>query len=284
MFRSNGHRDLNALEKILLSVSLAVRRALQPKVFLNDKGHRSVFVCETKTDAQRPAGLWLKEAGTMRWIETEVRTGDIFMDIGANIGVYSLAAAHRAGSAGRVYAFEPHKVNAVTLMRNIVQSGLGDRIELFTSPLSDEQRVLRFNYVSLASGSSGSQFGHARVAGKDRDFQPVASEIATAQSVDQLIAANAISPPSLIKIDVDGNELSILRGMQNLLKGASRPRSVQVEINVGEEQEITSFLSACGYEVGERHFTRPGEALRKRGIPVDQIAHNAIFRPKTARA
>jgi predicted O-methyltransferase YrrM len=142
LFRSTGHRDLNWLEKTLLSIALAARRALQPKVRLNDNGHRSVFVCDTKTDAQRPMALWLKEEGTMRWIDREVRAGDIFMDIGANIGVYTLAAAHRSGDTGRVYAFEPHKVNAVTLMQNVVQSGVQDRVEIFTSPLADEPRVL----------------------------------------------------------------------------------------------------------------------------------------------
>jgi hypothetical protein len=118
------------------------------------------------------------------------------------------------------------------------------------------------------------------MAGKNKDFRPQASEIATAVSVDSLVAQGAVKAPTLVKIDVDGNELPILQGMKKLLTGPSRPRSVQVEINVGEDAAIKAYMAECGYAVADMHFTRPGEALRKRGIPTDQIAHNAIFQPK----
>lgn len=97
MFRSDGHRLPNRLEKILLKAAGGLRRLLLVRVRLDDKGYRSVYLCENKNDAQRPMSSWIKEAGTMRWIDGEVRAGDIFMDIGANIGIYTLAAAHRVG-------------------------------------------------------------------------------------------------------------------------------------------------------------------------------------------
>jgi FkbM family methyltransferase len=279
LFYSNGKRDLNALEKLAFKISSALRSWLLFKLRLNDNGYRSLYVCENKYNAQRAASLWLKEEGTMRWIDNEVRAGDIFMDVGANIGIYTIAAAHRAGPEGRVYAFEPHKINALTLMQNVQLSELAGRIDLFFFPLSETAEVLRFNYASLASASSGSQFGHTKVAGKDQKFEPVASEMAASMAVDDLVARNIIRPPSLIKIDVDGNELMVLRGMRSLLSGKNKPRSVLVEINVGQDVAIDNYMRECGYGLSERNLDRPGEKKMKQGIPENKIEFNAIYRP-----
>lgn len=282
MFRSDGRRLPNRLEKILLKAAGGLRRLLLVRVRLDDKGYRSVYLCENKHDAERPMSLWVKETGTMRWIDSEVRAGDIFMDIGANIGIYTLAAAHRVGKTGKVYAFEPHKMNGVTLLRNLAASDLADRVDFFACALSDAPGVLPFNYVSLASASSGGQLGHTRVAGAGREFEPVAREMLAAVSVDELIAGETIKAPNLVKIDVDGNEIKILRGMKRLFTGKDRPRALQVEINAGEQEEIVSFLADCGYVLAERHHTRPGEGQLKSGMPLEKVAHNAIFRPRQA--
>lgn len=281
MFYSTGTRRLSFIEKLMLSIATSIRSWLLPVLRVNDRGFISRYTCGNKHDAERAAALWIKEEGTMRWIDSEVRTGDVFMDIGANIGVYTIAAAHRVGLAGKVYAFEPHKMNAVTLMQNVQLSKLADRVGIFSFPLAESASVLRFNYASLASASSGSQFGHTRAAGNEKEFAPVASEIMASASVDELLAHGIIDPPSLIKIDVDGNELPILRGMRALLCGEHRPRAIQVEVNVGESDPITSFLSECGYALDSRHLTRPGERKLKRGIPPEKIEYNGIFRPAT---
>lgn len=278
-FASKGLAVPNRLQRFVLKSSFRLRRALEPRVILADGDYRSVYKCETLLDAARPMSLWTKEEGTMRWISAEVRAGDIFMDVGANIGIYTLAAAHRLGPGGSVYAFEPHKPSALALMRNLALSELSDRVTVFSCALSDQPRILRFNYFSLASGSSGSQLGHRRIAGEERDFAAVASEMLFATTVDRLIADELISPPSLVKIDVDGNELQILQGMRSLLIGSRRPRSVQVELNVGEQTAIIEFLNGCGYRLVERHLTATGKSLSARGIALERIAHNAIFRP-----
>jgi hypothetical protein len=66
MFRSDGRRLPNRLEKILLKAAGGLRRLLLVRVRLDDKGHRSVYLCENKHDAERPMSLWVKETGTMR--------------------------------------------------------------------------------------------------------------------------------------------------------------------------------------------------------------------------
>jgi FkbM family methyltransferase len=278
MFNSNGRRNLTTLEKIWLSAGKSFRRMFGTTVNVEDGKYRSAFTCDTKTDAQRAISFRLKEVGTMQWIDEEVREGDIFLDIGANIGIYSIAAGHRVGPSGRVYAFEPHKINVIALLRNITQSGLGGRVLVFSTPLTDKSALLEFNYKSLDSASSGSQFGHARVPGSDKAFKPVATEMALGMSFDDLIAQGSVQPPTMIKIDVDGNELPILSGMKKLLTGATHPRVIQVEINPGEEDKIKDFFAGCGYRLDKVHHTRSGQRQLDGGADPKTVAKNAIFR------
>jgi hypothetical protein len=110
----------------------------------------------------------------------------------------------------------------------------------------------------------------------------VASEMAVSTTVDELIAKEVIRPPALIKIDVDGNELLILRGMRALLNGVNKPRSVLVEVNVGEADAINAFMTGCGYALVRKNLDRPGEIKLKDGVPLERIEFNAIYRPKNA--
>lgn len=279
MFESAGDRVLTLPERIVFKVIGWIRRHTLVRVRLLDRGRAASYVCETPMDAYRPLSLWIKEAGTMAWIDAEIRPSDVFMDIGANIGIYSIAAAVRMGDRGRVYAFEPHKVNALSLLRNIQASGLGGRVEVFSCALSDEEGMLDFNYASLSSASTASQLGHRRVPGTSEEFAPVATERVYASSVDRLIERGSIVPPDLVKIDVDGNEIAILRGMTRLLRSDRRPRAVQVELNVGEQEGIIHALADAGYELVERHLTLAGKNQLAAGSTLSQIAHNAVFKP-----
>jgi len=279
MFRSNGQRLLSLPERALFKLLGAIRRLTIVRVRLDDRGHPATYLCETGMDALRPVSLWIKEQGTMEWIESEVKPDDTFMDIGANIGIYTIASAVRMGPAGKVYAFEPHKVNALSLLRNIDANALGDRVEVFSCALSDSEGMLDFNYVSLSSASTASQLGHRRIPGSQREFTPVASEKVYSTSVDNLLRRGVIRPPSLIKIDVDGNEIAILKGMTELLRSPQRPRAVQVELNVGEQVGIIDLMKESGYELAHRHLTYLGKQAQASGLPLEEIAHNAVFKP-----
>jgi FkbM family methyltransferase len=279
VFHSDGRRFPRRWERALFRLVGFVRERLRLHVRVRDGRFTSTYACENVLDALRSMSLWIKEEGTMRWIDAETKPGDVFMDIGANIGIYTIAAAHRVGAAGLVYAFEPHKVNALSLMRNVQLTGLSERVKVFACPLSDTAGVVAFNYASLKAASTASQLGHTRLAGCSEHFEPVACELVLASTVDALMTAAAIRPPTLVKIDVDGNELGILRGMRILLCGPSRPRALQVELNVGEQDRTEAFLRECGYTLSQRHFTYAGQRALSSGKPLAQVAHNAIFRP-----
>jgi FkbM family methyltransferase len=219
--------------------------------------------------------LFEKETGTVAWIRRAVKEGDVFCDVGANVGMYSLLAAMRVGRSGRVYAFEPHVVNCASLLANVALNRLVDRIDVFSAPLHASNGIADFNYQSLIPGSAMSQVG-STVDGEGTAFTPLAVERKLATTLDRLVREETLRPPTHIKIDVDGNEPLVLRGMSELLRGDRAPVSVQVEMNL-EPRSILEFMSEAGYDYLGRHDTANGKRRIAGGARPEEVAHNAIF-------
>ena len=94
-----------------------------------------------------------------------------------------------------------------------------------------------------------------------------------------MIDRGIIRAPNLVKIDTDGIELQITSGMKNMLTTAQRPRSLLVEIQVGEFQAQTALMSECGYALIDTHINGKSKDLLDRGKSLDEIAFNALFEP-----
>jgi FkbM family methyltransferase len=218
------------------------------------------------------------EPGTLRWIAGHVRPGDVFYDVGANVGVFSLLAAHRTGPGGHVVAFEPHAATIATLLENVVLNGLGERVDVLSCALHRTTGHLPFLYRSLVAGSGLSQVGATRDP-FGHVAEPVARELKAVASADDLVAAGTIRPPDVIKIDVDGNEAEVLAGMHTLLTGPRRPRSVQVEVNPDGGPKVLELMSAVGYRETGRHRTLRIERLVREGADPATLGANVLFEP-----
>jgi FkbM family methyltransferase len=238
------------------------------------------FRCLGMLELSRCMGLFTKESGTCEWIQGEVRSGEVFYDIGANIGLYTILAGTRVGPHGKVYCFEPHGPNFARLLDNIALNDLQDVVTPCSVALHDQPGFFSFNYVSSEAGSADSQLATTRRSA-ETDYRPEISELKYATSIDALISDGVLEPPHHVKLDVDGNELFILRGMTRLLRGAARPRSVQVEINQRHKDEIVPFMAKHGYELAHKHYTRSGLKRMARGEDPENYPYNAIFRPMT---
>lgn len=242
------------------------------------KAGKYVFVCENQVELYRAETFHTKEEGTVKWLSETLKPGDVFCDVGANIGLYTVLGADLVGDAGAVYAFEPHVVNAGRLLGNVRRNGLERRVSLISSALHDNEGFLPFNYTVPKPGYSGSQLGHCH--GEDgKDFVPAVTEIKHATTLDALIRSGAIKVPQVIKIDVDGNELFILNGMIQLLTSSLTPvRSLQVEVHRDSKARIFDFLKACDYEPVLRHDTQNGKKAIAGGADPEAVPHNQIFR------
>lgn len=247
----------------------------------NDGQHGYEFRCENPIEAWRVKSMASKESGTVAWIGREARPGDVFYDVGANMGLYTLMAARRVVPGGKVYAFEPHAGSLQSLLHNVALNQLAGVVEVIGSALHDREGFFPFNYHEPIAGSSMSQLGDTR-DDHNRPFRPVFSELKHGVPADRLIEWGAIRPATLVKLDVDGNELLVLRGMRRLLSSAAPPRWLQVEVSTRHKAELFALLDELGYELRERHYTSQGKQELAAGADPESIPYNGLFRPRSA--
>jgi FkbM family methyltransferase len=178
-----------------------------------------------------------KEPWTVRWIEERIQPGEVLYDIGANVGAYSLVAAVASGA--HVIAFEPGPANFAALAANVQLNAVGDRVQPVPIALGDSPR-------SAPVAGDGAVPGRALRVG-DRGGQEIGAVLV--DTLDDFVRRYGLQAPDHLKLDVDGDELAVLRGAQELL-GSRRVRSLMVEL--GDEDGIRAHLEAADYELVDR--------------------------------
>ncbi len=147
------------------------------------------------------------EPETSDVMEALLRPGDTMVDIGANIGYFTLLAAQRVGASGSVHAFEPVNATRESLLANISLNHFKDRIQVHSEAVSNHSGELNFfvGPPDHRGTSSLRQLEHA-------------SETVTVPTAP----LSELLPPDtsvqLVKIDVEGAEYSVLEGMRPLLE------------------------------------------------------------------
>jgi FkbM family methyltransferase len=182
--------------------------------------------------------------------------GDIFYDIGANIGFYSTLAANIVGPSGHVYAFEPCLKSAKVARKNAEINGF-KHVTFFEVGVSSEP-----GQMSLDVNKSSS------VLFRLEESQDAYGEIPVV-AIDQVIVSDQIKPPTLVMIDVEGHEIEVLRGMITTLKRYTP--TIMCEVHwLGEEfiKFYNSVLRPLGY-VGQTFDGQP--------LPTESIRYHAIL-------
>ena len=129
--------------------------------------------------------------------------GDVFYDIGANVGFFTLLGARLVGPAGRVVAFEPVPWCARAVGNNIELNEFG-HAQIRAEAVGDADGAARLLVVGEASWS------HLESTGRHAD---VRDEIDVAVvALDSLVGAGTIPPPDVLKIDTEGAELQAIEG------------------------------------------------------------------------
>jgi FkbM family methyltransferase len=192
----------------------------------------------------RVDSLFEKEPSTIEWI-AGFRRDEVLVDVGANVGMYSVWAAKTRGV--RVYAFEPEAQNYALLNRNIVLNGLADRVKAYCLALSDVEGFSELHLSDLRAGSSCHSLGE-RVDFAHRPMQPQYSQGCLSARLDDLVSRGVVPEPHYVKIDVDGFEPKVIAGAADVLRGV-RLKSLLVEINqnLPDHLELVANLHARGY-------------------------------------
>jgi len=167
-----------------------------------------------------------------------VRPGDTVWDVGANVGLFTFAAAALTGRAGKVLALEPDVWLTGLLHRTISRdphSWAG--VDVLAVAASD--RVGLCHLKIAARGRSSNYLGEGNSqSGGSRAAQSVLSV-----TLDWLLSI--YSPPDVLKIDVEGAEGLVLKGAARLLAEV-RPR-ILCEVSGSNSEEVTGLLRASGY-------------------------------------
>jgi FkbM family methyltransferase len=253
-----------------------IKQKLQKEIEISDGQRTFMFRCDHIHELRRAMRIFIKEPGTIEWIKKSLRPGDVFYDIGSNIGIYTIFAANFVGDQGKIYSFEPHSVNFSRLLDNIDANKYFNRIIPCNFALHDEKGYFDFIYSEYEPGSADHQLIQDN-KNKTRSDDNKISELKYATTIDDLIENNKIQPPHHIKIDVDGNEMLILKGMHQLLKHKDKPRSIQVELDKDYKEELLDFMKSNNYFCKETHYTQAGIKKIKEGQDPEQQVCNAIF-------
>ena len=134
-----------------------------------------------------------------------VKPGSVIWDIGANMGLFSFAAAGLAGRRGHVYAFEPDTFMVSLLRRSARLNSLAAPVEVIPCAVSDAVALARFNIAKRSRTSNSLEgFGMSQTGG--------VREEQTVLTVTLDWAAKQIPMPDVLKIDVEGAELGVFGG------------------------------------------------------------------------
>ena len=216
---------------------------------------RAEILLQVESDVEYTTRLHscAKEPETIEWIHSFFRDGDVYYDIGANVGAYALVAAKSFKGKVRVYAFEPSFPTFKQLCTNIVINGCQDCIVPLQVALSDRTTLQVLNYSSLLPGSALHALGTAVDYKGDR-FQPTVQQPVLGFSLDDLVKYFDLPFPAHLKLDVDGTELAILRGAANTF-GHDALKSVLVEVLEDDRQskQVIATLENAGLRFHSKH-------------------------------
>jgi FkbM family methyltransferase len=208
------------------------------------------FYCLGALPLWRVRTLFTKEPETIEWIDSFAE-GDVFWDIGANVGIYSLYAAAKRNV--HVVAFEPAAGNYYLLNRNVELNGFADRVEAYCVALSDETSARALNMQMTALGGALSSFGEP-VDNFGKRFTPGFRQGMIGYAVDSFIVAFHLPFPNHIKIDVDGIEDRIIAGAAKTLADP-RMKSLSIELDSARETEtgeIVAYIERAGLKLAAR--------------------------------
>jgi hypothetical protein len=174
-------------------------------------------------DVHRVISFTSKEPITLRLLNL-LNDGDVFLDVGASNGIYSLPAALRVGSNGLVIAVEADSKKSLRLTQNAQNNSLSNRI------------VVENCFVASNPDSS-----------------------ARTTTLDEIFRIRDYPAPTFLKLDVDGPELEVLKGFQDGLKAFTCLKILQIEFQE-TNTELVSLLSELGFRLVAFEFPKARDA------------------------
>ncbi|HMJ09145.1 MAG TPA: FkbM family methyltransferase [Pyrinomonadaceae bacterium] len=204
----------------------------------------------------------------------------VFIDIGANFGWYTSLFHKYAGESGAVHSFEPVPSIFENLERNYELMGSPPNVHLNNLALGEEEAELTINLFA------GLSTGHASLSTQDRDDAiPFKCRVIT---LDSYLEANKVGDVDFVKVDIEGAELSFLKGAERLFKQENPPiwlmeMALNQTRNFGYlPNDLIEFIAARAdydfFKIDEIN----AKLVKITGFAADDIGANVICIPKSA--
>jgi len=212
------------------------------------------------------------EPNEFAWLGTLLEPGMNVLDVGANEGLYALFAAQRVGAAGRVLAFEPSPREFHVLERNLALNGLSN-VAVIRAAASDRDGAARLRIAEAdhAGQSTLGQFAYP--------IDQVGNETVRLRRIDGVVDELALDAIHLMKVDVEGAEVAVLRGAWETL-ARDRPCLLIEVVDAAlrgqgaSREELAHILEQLGYqffEFGPDGYPRKVEQLEVDGVNIAAV-------------
>lgn len=173
------------------------------------------------------SGTW--EPNVTAVVERLLRPGDVFVDLGAHTGYYTLLAADLVGADGHVFAFEPSPARYAELVANVTRSSRTNVTAFERAAGSGDGTATLYDAPRANTGAatlSTNALAHP-VVGTAAEYRPVAVDVVAAESV---LPAGMLSRVRVVKVDVEGYEKEAIGGIEQILAIGARV-AVVVELS-----------------------------------------------------
>jgi len=209
------------------------------------------FQCDLSEHIQRRIFLFDYDSRAQKFIRENLKAGDTFLDIGANVGFYTFLGASIVGETGRVIAIEPNPKTFEKMRKTIERNRLKNVLALNIGLGSSESEVELY-YNSSIGNDSATMVAHGATE----------SVKVKVLKLDEVVSQHNIETIAYVKIDVDGFEPEVFQGAKSLL-AAGGIKALQCEFSdvwlrrmKNSPESVHGFLVKSGFHDvdGHPHF------------------------------
>ena len=230
--------------KIIYLIDKILDRRLNKTIKVRNKNGKKFFELYDFGELTRFRALtfFSKEPETIEWIQS-FKDDEVFLDVGANIGIYSLYAASKGI---HTIAIEPDSLNNALLNLNINLNSFGEEIIAFALALHEKPKYSYLNVQKMQWGGALNSFDNC-LDQFNQAYYPTHKQGVFGESLDNFLKSINQNINHL-KIDVDGNESYVLKGSKNTLAFKSlKTILIELDINHKEYEENIFLIQSYGF-------------------------------------
>ena len=229
----------SAKQDVSMLKQLALKLTPRPLLLLLKKQHYFRVLKDVETDAE-------PELEVVKGI---LRAGSVAIDIGANMGLYTVAMSRWVGDRGRVYSIEPIPDTYELLTSSIRKLGLKN-VETFQMALSDRADMLTMVVPKFDGGGENYYRAHLTNDIEEKTKDGLMEVEVEVHPLDEVAAAWQ-SPVRFVKCDVEGHERKVIKGAERLIAEFKPACLVEIAGDPDERgssaAEIVSYFEGLGY-------------------------------------